>query len=77
MIIDCKAYEIAVSFDSIELFAENKDDKINIVYYVPSNEKGELLKRNEVYECAENELIMKTYKSIKSTIDLKEAKASY
>jgi hypothetical protein len=73
LIIDCKAYEIAVSFKDIESLEETKDGKVSIVYYVPE-ESGKLVKRTELYDCFETEDIIRTFVNINTNQMLKEKK---
>lgn len=66
MIIDCKEYEISVDFDSIEQVSQNKEGKISMAYYVPSESGGSMQKRNEIYELFESEEFINVYLNIKT-----------
>lgn len=66
MIIDCKEYEISVDFDSIEQVSQNKEGKISMSYYVPSESGGSMQKRNEIYELFETEEFINVYLNIKT-----------
>ncbi len=73
MLIDCKAYEIAVSVRDIDSLEETKDGKIAIVYSVP-DEHGDFKKFDEVYDCFETEDILRTFVNINTNQMLKEKK---
>lgn len=73
MVIDCKAYEIAVSVKDIDSLEETKDGKIQIVYSVP-DEDGGMKKFNELYDCFETEDILRTFVNITTNQMLKEKK---
>lgn len=73
MVIDCKAYEIAVSVRDIETLEETKDGKIAIVYTVP-DEDGNPKRFNELYDCFETEDILRTFVNINTNQMLKEKK---
>lgn len=62
---------MAVSLLDIESFEESKDGKITIVYFVP-DDKGDMVKKNEVYDCFETEELVRTFKNISTNMKLKE-----
>ena len=69
LIIDSKAYEISVEFESIENISETKDGKLNLQYYVPGD-NGNMMKRNEMYDCFEHEEFVKVYLTIKTQLNM-------
>lgn len=68
MIIESNKYRVNINFDSIEYLGEGKDGKLNIVYYLPgdSGKGASFTKKNETFECCENEEIIKVYKEIRA-----------
>ncbi|CDW74319.1 UNKNOWN [Stylonychia lemnae] len=70
LIIDSKTSEISVNFDNIDEVQETKDGKLNILYFIPGD-SGNMLKRNENYECFEIEEFLKVYTNIKASLILK------
>jgi len=44
---------------------------LNILYYVPTNDSGNMQKRNENFECFEIEEFLKVYTNIKASLILK------
>ena len=72
MVIDSKTYQISINFECIEYLGENKDGKLNIVYYLPSNDNNaaNFQKKNETYECCENEEMIKVFKNIRNQIEM-------
>ena len=69
--IDSKQVEISINFLRIDSFKMSKEGRLNIVYYVPSDQSG-LIKRNENYECFEAEALMKTFESIMKKLETAE-----
>lgn len=75
MVIDSKQYEISVEFDSIEIFKEIGEGRLNLQYYVPGADGGsQFQKRNEVYDCCENDDLLQAYQSIKQQVENNEFK---
>lgn len=44
-----------------------KDGRLGLVYFVP--EGGSFAKKTDLYDCCENEEILKTYKSLKHKLE--------
>jgi hypothetical protein len=69
LIIDSRAFEIQVNCANIEEFTENKEQKLFLAYYLPGEStpgsNQTYTRKTEIYECCENELLLKTFESIK------------
>jgi hypothetical protein len=42
---------------------ETKDENLQLIYYLP-NEKNEFERKQDIFECCENKLILKTFNGI-------------
>jgi hypothetical protein len=68
LIIDSKQNKITVDVVATESFKEDKDGRLNIVYYVPTNEGGRQ-KRNETYDVFEGDTLLKAYNGIETNLE--------
>ena len=66
MVIDGRHETITIDFNNIDQFSENEDTgRLILVYHVPAeasrfsrHAEGEMVKRTDQFECAENDLIL-------------------
>ena len=62
LIIDSRAFENVINCENIEEFVEKPDGKLSLVYYIPDEKKEEkLIRKNEIFDCCENQLMLKTF----------------
>ena len=75
MVVDGRHETITINFNNIDQFAENDETgRLSLVYHMPAepstfnpNAEG-MVKRKDEYECAENELITKTFRGIRNKL---------
>jgi hypothetical protein len=46
---------------------ETNDGRLNLVYFVPEN--GGFVKKNDFFDCCENDIIIKTFESIRHKVE--------
>lgn len=69
MIIDSRSFTNTINVYNIETFEETKDERLNLIYFIPDPKlEDKFIKKQEIYDCCENPLILKTYKGIKKRI---------
>ena len=55
--------------ENIEGFSSGKDDKLQLVYFIPDpKDQSKFLRKQEQYDCCENRLILKTFTGIQNRI---------
>ena len=75
MVVDGRHETITINFNNIDQFCENDETgRLNLVYHMPAepstfnpNAEG-MVKRKDEYECAENDLITKTFVGIRNKL---------
>ena len=75
MVIDGRHETITINFNNIDQFSENDDTgRLVLVYHMPAeptlinrNAEGMVKKRDE-FECAENDLILKTFVGLRNKL---------
>ena len=75
MVIDGRHETITINFNNIDQFNENHDTgRLCLVYHIPAeptrfspNAEG-MVKKKDEFECAENELILKTFVGIRNKL---------
>ena len=75
MVIDGRHETITISFNNIDQFVENEETgRLMLVYHIPAepstfnpNASG-MVKKTDEFQCAENELITKTFVGIRSKL---------
>ena len=73
MVVDGRSETVTINFNNIDQFSENEDTgRLVLVYHIPAeptlinrNAEGMVLKTDE-FECAENDLILKTFVGIRN-----------
>ena len=73
MVIDGRHETITINFNNIDQFSENQDNaRLTLVYHVPAeptrfnpNAEG-MVKKKDEFECAENDLILRTFVGIRN-----------
>eukprot|EP00347_Sterkiella_histriomuscorum_P015370 403357272 len=72
LLIESKTFSVTINFDMIDQFIESKEGKLNLIYYLPSNDlpNAKLIKKNETFECCENDEIIKVYKNIRNQLEM-------
>ena len=74
MVIDSKKSEVSINCENIEGMEVNKDDQLEITYFLPEgkvhtdNAKGKFVRKVDIMECCENNLILKTYSGIRNQV---------
>ena len=76
MVIDGRHETITVNFDNIDSFRENEDTgRLELVYHLPveagilsRGNEGQMVKKRDEFECAENALLLKTFSGIRNKI---------
>lgn len=63
LIIESRTYVNTVNVSNIELLEETKEQRLNLVYYI-ADEKEKFQRKQEIYDCCENKLMIKTYLGI-------------
>ncbi len=73
LIIESKQGNILINCDDIEDIQENNDKRLVVTYYLNEQrmENSKAIKKQEVFECFENNLIINNFKKIKKISDLK------
>ena len=73
LVIESKQGNLLINCDDIEDIQENNDKRLVVVYYLNEQrmENSKLIKKQEVFECFENNLILNNFKKIKKISDLK------
>ena len=79
MVIDYRHETMTINFNNIDQFMENDESgRLILIYHVPSGkDDGNMVKRNDEFECAENELILKTFIGIRSKLMGTAGSAAY
>jgi hypothetical protein len=55
LLIDSRQYEISINLENIEEFAENKDQKLSLIYYIPDDKLPEkMVRKTDTFDCCEN-----------------------
>ena len=75
IVIDGRHETITINFNNIDQFMENEESgRLILVYHMPAepstfkkNVEG-MVKKKDEFECAENELILKTFKGIRNKL---------
>ncbi len=75
MVIDGRHETITINFNNIDQFGENEETgRLVLVYHMPAepttfnpNAEG-MVKKKDEFECAENELITKTFVGIRNKL---------
>ena len=75
MVIDGRSETITINVHNIDQFSENEENgRLVLVYHMPAeptafnrNAEG-MVKRKDEFECAENELLLKTFKGIRNKL---------
>ena len=75
MVIDGRHDTITIDFNNIDQFTENEESgRLVLVYHMPAepstfnkNVEG-MVKRKDEFECAENDLILKTFVGIRNKL---------
>ena len=76
IVLDGRHETITVNFDNVDQFMENEDTgRLILVYHVPQepgtfkrNVEGGMVKKKDEFECAENEMILKTFTGIRNKL---------
>lgn len=77
MVVDGRHETFVINFNNIDQFTENEDNgRLVLVYHMPAEPttfkrtvaEGEMVKRKDEFECAENELILKTFVGIRNKL---------
>lgn len=65
LLIDSRKYEMTINVENIEEFSESKEQKLNLVYYLPDEKEADkFVRKSETFDCCENGLILKTFSGI-------------
>ena len=75
MVVDGRHETVTINFNNIDQFTENDETgRLSLVYHMPAepstfnpNAEG-MVKRKDEFECAENELITKTFRGIRNKL---------
>jgi hypothetical protein len=69
LVIESRSYVNTINVSNIEQFEEAKDERLNIVYYTADAKlEDKFVKKIEIYDCCQNELILKTFNGIRQRI---------
>ena len=75
MVIDGRHETITINFNNVDQFVENEETgRLVLVYHMPAeptmfNKEVEgMVKKKDEFECAENELILKTFVGIRNKL---------
>ena len=79
LVIDYRHETITINFVNIDQFTENDESgRLILIYHVPSGKDDDsMVKRNDEFECAENELILKTFVGIRNKLMGTAGSAAY
>jgi hypothetical protein len=66
LIIESKSTELQIKIDWIDSMKETKDGKVNMIYTLIKGE--EKMKRNDIFEIPDSQLLLKTYFAIKQKL---------
>lgn len=80
LVIDYRHETITINFVNIDQFTENDESgRLVLIYHVPSGKdvEGSMVRRNDEFECAENELILKTFVGIRNKLMGTAGSAAY
>ena len=80
LVIDYRNETITINFINIDQFMENDESgRLILIYHVPSGKdaEGTMVRRNDEFECAENELILKTFIGIRNKLMGTAGSAAY
>ena len=62
LIIDSRSYMNTVNLMNVENLEETKDGRLTLVYFIADQKQdGKFNKKQEIYDCCENELILRTW----------------
>ncbi len=75
MVIDGRSETITINMHNIDQFYENEENgRLLLIYHMPAepsafnrNAEG-MVKRKDEFECAENEMLLKTFKGIRNKL---------
>jgi len=71
LVIDSKKSEVSINCENIEGMDVNGEDQLVITYYLPEGKghkddaQGKFKRKEDIMECCENALILKTYYGIR------------
>jgi len=76
LIIDSRAFANTINCQNIEEFIEKPDGKLSLTYYMWDGKGKEtadisqhkFLRKNEIYDCCENKLMLKAFEGISKRI---------
>lgn len=74
LVMDSKSKEVTINCENIEDISVNQEDQVVITYYLPegkspkASEKEKFIRKQDLLECCENNLIIKTYQGIRKQI---------
>lgn len=70
MVIDSRKETVHINVENIDSFAEMEDEqRMQLTYHIPEEKEGketEMKKHIEKFECAENKLLLDTFKAIRN-----------
>ncbi|CDW87547.1 UNKNOWN [Stylonychia lemnae] len=76
LLIDSKSFSLSINFEDLDFIGENKEGKLQIVYFVSSKDSNQanFKKQSEIYECCENEEMIQTYQNIRNQVQINETR---
>ena len=85
LVIDGRHETVTIDINNIDQMAENEENgRLVLVYHMPAesstfnkNVDGNMVRRKDEFECAENELLMKTFKGIRNKLMGTAGNAAY
>ena len=85
LVIDGRHETITIDVNNIDQMAENEENgRLVLVYHMPAepstfgkNVEGSMVKRKDEFECAENELLTKTFVGIRNKLMGTAGNAAY
>ena len=66
MVVDSKQSTVTINIDNVDQFHEDPDTKRLLLVYHIGDEQGKLQKKKDEFECAEVELLLKTFSGIRN-----------
>lgn len=72
--IDSRQFTNTINVRNVECFEEQeKDQRLSLVYFIPdpkheNAKEAKYLRKQEIYECCENGLVIRTFKGIEKRI---------
>ena len=66
MVIDSKQATITINMDHVDQFTEEEEENRLLLVYHVANDDGKLTKKKDEFECAEVDLLMKTFSGIRN-----------